>query len=287
MSEIRFEIGEVVLGLVFDDDQDHFPIEESYRKFISTDLPLVSLHHSYGDPPDLSSWQPVFDSTGVWRLFRQGDRLAIGLYSPVYGPRPYQVTVVSSDFLTGSIMTSATCFRRSEIPFPLRYPLAEVLMIHLLAQGRGILLHACAVKDGEQGILFSGVSGAGKSTTAWLWENQPGAILLSDDRVILHRQANGFNIYGTPWHGDARAAAQVSAPLEKIFILRHATKNYITPLSSADLATRLLVRAFPTFWDPAGMAFSLQLLDELSQAVPGYELGFLPDQSAVDFVRSL
>jgi hypothetical protein len=110
---------------------------------------------------------------------------------------------------------------------------------------------------------------------------------LSDDRVILHRQANGFNIYGTPWHGDARAAAQVSAPLEKIFILRHATKNYITPLSSADLATRLLVRAFPTFWDPAGMAFSLQLLDELSQTVPGYELGFLPDQSAVDFVRSL
>ena len=213
LSEIRFKIGEIVLSLVSDDDQDHFPVEESYRKFISTDLPLVTLRHTYGEPPDLSSWQPVFNSTGVWRLFRQGDHLAIGLYSPVYGPRPYQVTVVSSDFLSGSIVTSTECYPMSEIPFPLRYPLAEVLMIHLLAQGRGILLHACAVKDGKQGILFSGVSGAGKSTTAWLWENQPGAILLSDDRVILHRQANGFNIYrdSMAWRRAGGSTSQRSA----------------------------------------------------------------------------
>lgn len=286
MSEIRFKIGEIVLDL-FSEDKIQFPIEESYRKFITTELPLVKLSHRWGVPPDLSKWQLIFDSTGVWRLFGQGDQLAIGLYSPVYGPLPYQVTLVSRDFLSGSIITSAECFPKTEVPFPLRYPLAEVLVIHLLAQERGILLHACAVKDGEKGLLFSGVSGAGKSTTAWLWENQPNAILLSDDRVILHRQADRYIIYGTPWHGDARAAAQASASLEKIFILRHAAKNYILPLTPAVLATRLLVRAFPTFWNPDGMAYTLKLLDELSQAVPGYELGFLPEQSAVDFVRSL
>ena len=31
------------------------------------------------------------------------------------------------------------------------------------------------------------------------------------------------------------------------------------------------------------MTFTLQFLDELCQAVPCYELGFVPDQSAVEY----
>lgn len=47
---------------------------------------------------------------------------------------------------------------------PLEYPLAEVLMICLLAQGRGLMFHACGIDDNGRGYLFAGNSTHGKST---------------------------------------------------------------------------------------------------------------------------
>ena len=59
-------------------------------------------------------------------------------------------------------------------------------MAGLLGEGRGILQDACTLLDGEQGILFSGKSGDGKSTLAKLWIAREGIKLLNDDRVIVH-----------------------------------------------------------------------------------------------------
>lgn len=295
MSEVRFKIGDLVIALITAEplspptNQGIFSVEESYLKFVTNEPPHVVLNHHYSPPPNLQDWHKEFDTGGVWQLYTDGDQLAVALSSPAFGPAPYQVAIFSKDFLSGEIYTSPDCFPlrngQAKIPFPLRYPLAEVLMINLLGQDRGVLLHACAVKDNVHSYLFSGMSGAGKSTTARLWETQPGVILLSDDRVILRKTSDGYHIYGTPWHGDARAAAQISAPLDKIFVLRHASHNYTQALKPVDLAAHLLVRSFPTFWDPAGMAFTLKLLDELSRAIPGFELGFLPDERVIDFVR--
>jgi len=74
-------------------------------------------------------------------------------------------------------------------------------------------------------------------------------------------------------------------PLERVFIIQHADENRAVPLIPLDATSRLLVRSFPTFWDQKGMTFTLEFLSQLSQAVPCYELGFVPDESVVDFVR--
>jgi len=78
-----------------------------------------------------------------------------------------------------------------------------------------------------------------------------------------------------------------SAPLKQVFILKQAVKNYVTPLLPAQAASSLLTRAFIPLWDAAKMAFTLDFLDELCQSFPCLELGFLPDSSIVDFLRSL
>ena len=158
-------------------------------------------------------------------------------------------------------------------------------MVNLLSQGNGVLVHACAVKDGDRGLLFAGTSGAGKSTIAELWNSQGNAAILSDDRVIIRKHEGKFWIYGTPWHGSGRFASPDSVPLTRIYFLKQAPENQLRALKPVDAQTKMLVRSFPTYWNPAGMDFTLGFLDELVQEVPGYELGFVPEDSVVDFVR--
>ena len=62
-------------------------------------------------------------------------------------------------------------------------------MIHRLACGQGLEVHAVGIVDEiGRGHLFLGHSGAGKSTTARLWLEQPEIRILSDDRIVLRRQ---------------------------------------------------------------------------------------------------
>jgi hypothetical protein len=291
LREDRFEIANLVIALRSEIKQGNYfstaseAVEPGYQLFTSEASPDVVLEHHWQDPPGLKGWEKVFDNQGVWQLYQRGNEHAYALFSPIYGPAPYKLAIFQPDYSSGEIYTSRSYFDR--LPFPLRYPLAELLMINLLGQGRGVLLHACAVRDDESGLLFSGVSGAGKSTTARLWESQPSATLLSDDRIIVREKDSVFWIYGTPWHGDARVASPLAVPLERIFILRHAPQNQALRLKPFDLAARLFVRCFPPFWDQTGVEFSLQLLDRLCQSVPGYELGFVPDESVIDYVRSI
>jgi serine kinase of HPr protein (carbohydrate metabolism regulator) len=50
-------------------------------------------------------------------------------------------------------------------------------------------MHACGLVDRGDGYLFCGRSGAGKSTSAGLWQREPR--VLNDDRVLIQRSAHG------------------------------------------------------------------------------------------------
>jgi hypothetical protein len=112
-------------------------------------------------------------------------------------------------------------------------------------------------------------------------------VLLSDDRIVVRRREGRFWAYGTPWCGDVQVASPAAFPLERIFVIRHAPANGAARLRPAEAAQSLLARSFLPFWDAPGMAFTLAFLDELVQAVPCYDYGFVPDRSAVDFVRCM
>jgi hypothetical protein len=261
-------------------------VEEVYRPFLTNDEPHIVLRVRYGALPDLSDWEPVFSSGGLWRLHRRPGRWAVELASPAPGRGAYQTALVSSDFSSGEIIVSSD-LRRPRDRFPLRYPLAELLMIGMLAQGHGLMLHACAAQDGEGATVFAGVSGAGKSTMARIWLENSDATLLSDDRVILRAHDDGIWVYGTPWHGDAHVACPGRAPLRTIAFLQHGVENCAVRLAPVQAALGLLIRGFLPFWDHAGMGFSLDMMDRVCRAVPCYDLSFVPDASIVEYVRRL
>jgi len=216
----------------------------------------------------------VFDTQPNWRM--------------EYWRRKYileardRAMTLSSDFTSGDLY-----IYKNKNGFPFGYPLDQILMINLLARNRGILVHACGLQhNSSSGLLFAGISGAGKSTMANLWKKEKDVTLLNDDRVIIRKIDSKFWMYGTPWHGDAKVYANDKAPLEKIFFLRHAKKNTVRKISSMEACSRLITCLFPVFWDKKGMKFTLSFCSELLQKTPCYELGFLPDKRVLNFIRA-
>jgi hypothetical protein len=167
---------------------------------------------------------------------------------------------------------------------PLEFPIDEILINALLARRRGIELHACGVIAGGSGLLFIGNSGDGKTTTARLWQSEADEIV-SDDRVIVRADGDGWEMYGTPWHGEAEICSPSHAPLRRIYVLHKSERNGITPLGAAESVARLFSCAFPPFHDPRGLATVVDTLGALVESVPVARLSFLNDPSAVAFVR--
>lgn len=280
---VRLELGGVTFNFIPTNDCVKPRPGEFYRPFISDSDPDITLFVHYGPAPYEDLGPVIFDSGGKWVLHRTEDKLIIFIRQG-FSSAPHQIVALDTDLKGGDIYCMGDYWTTHDLS-SLGYPLEEVLVVNVLAQGRGVLLHASAVSDGGRGILFSGASGAGKSTMAIIWERQDDVEALSDDRVIVRKHGDRFWGYGTPWHGTARMSSPNAAPIDRIFLIHHAEKNSMVPLSPMDAASRLLVRSFPTFWDKQGMEFTLAFLDELAQTVPCYELGFVPNEEIVEIIR--
>ncbi|MFQ3638675.1 MAG: hypothetical protein SNJ62_01515 [Chloracidobacterium sp.] len=227
----------------------------------------------------------VFASGGTWNLYRADGGYRYDISSPVFGPQPYRVAWFDATYQTGRVWYRRDPAVVAAMSAPLEYPLDELLTTNLLARGRGVELHACAVVDTDgRGFLFVGQSGDGKTTMARLW-SRAGATVISDDRVIVRHLDGRWLMFGTPWHGEAAFAEPVAAPLTRLFVLRHGPQERSEWLSPGQAAALLFARAFPPFYDSAAIDFTVGFLGELAAALPCEVLTFTPTPAAVDYAR--
>ncbi|MFQ5457261.1 MAG: hypothetical protein ACE5FC_02230 [Myxococcota bacterium] len=224
---------------------------------------------------------------GLWNLYRDRGDLLFALGAPAEGGNLHRLARVDGAVSQGDVCITPAGDAPGFHPYPLRYPLDELLLINHLARGRGAILHACGViAPGGGGWLFVGRSGAGKSTLSDLWAPRAGATILSDDRVILRPEGDGYRMHGTPWHGDAAASSPRSAPLAGIFLLAHAAENRARAARPEDAVAHLLVNCFAPFYDAAGMDWTLAFIAALAERVSVRHLEFLPAPSAIDYLLS-
>ena len=285
---VKIGIGGIVVSVVPEGAFPGFGFDDAYRNFITEGEPEVILRLHYGKlTDDGDCGEKIFDSGSTWNFHRRNGKYLLRISYSGEDSTPDKIAILEPDFRSGEVHISDHWSNEPITLNPLLYPFAELLMINLLSQGRGILTHSCGIDNNGQGMLFAGESGAGKSTLSNLWKDKKGVTVLSDDRIIVRKMGGRFWMYGTPWHGDAKACSPEKVPLEKIFFLRHAKINKVKKIEGIAAASKLLVCSFPTFWDKKGMEFILGFIDELTREVPCYELSFVPDERVLDLVKSI
>jgi hypothetical protein len=153
--------------------------------------------------------------------------------------------------------------------------LLRILLSWKLLSYEGFLLHAATIVRDGKAYVFTGRSGAGKSTTAAM---SPQGSVLTDEISLLRREDGAWRAYGTPFWGEFKAAgSNTSAPVAGIFRLLQAAGHELTPLSKRETLRMLLPNVL---FFSADTAANQQLLEILSRAVteiPSYNLAFRKD----------
>lgn len=285
-SRLAARIGGISLGVTSAANGPLLAADEQSSEFLVADETCdLEFQVGFAERFDAGPGELLFDSGGLWKLFRNSEGYCFRFTSSYIGPLPYKQATVMPDFKTGRIELSREYFAADQPVNPLEYPLDELLWIHRLAMGQGVEVHGCGViaPDGR-GMLLTGHSGAGKSTSARLWSKHPESRVLSDDRIILRQENGRIHMYGTPWHGDAGVAEAAQSPLDAIFVLQHGKANELRPLGVVESTAELFARSFVPHHSAEGLSAVLQFFQAVTASVPCFGFSFVPDFTAVEAV---
>lgn len=144
---------------------------------------------------------------------------------------------------------------------------------HLLSRDT-LLFHGSVIAVDGEGYLFTAKSGTGKSTHTRLWREYFGerAVMVNDDKPLLHITDSGVTAYGTPWDGKHRLSTNTAVPLKGICILTRDTTNHIEQAEPHDTYP-MIVQQTNRSLTADGMKQTLSLIDRMLNVVPVYRLG--------------
>jgi len=261
--DVAVEIGGMPIRLRTDDAGFRALLEKRYAGFVrpagdsffALDVDVVHPERALSRAEELRVW----NDGGVWRLER-------GDFRAEWDPRVGR----------GKILQSLS-----------PYAIDSVLrIVHTLIQAKegGFLLHgASAIRNGRA-FVFSGVSGAGKTTISRL--APADSVLLTDEISYIRREGDSYCACGTPFAGElARLGANEAAPIERLYFLAKGPKNNIDPIDTGD-ALRMLLRNILFFADDEDLVkMVFRSACEFLGRVPAFRLTFYPDERVWDLIQ--
>lgn len=259
-------------------------LEDGYLPFVENqnvenpDFTIRCVEHlpSIGfDASDLL-FQAENEFQKFYSIYRNGNQLAFVIYNQQTNNEVQQVAFLDENFKCWTIHCEVT----DGLFLPLRYPMGPIVMHYITLKTNAVMMHASCAYDGKKARLFTGFSGAGKSTMSMLW-SKAGRQIINDDRLIVRKQDGVFFVYNTPMY---YKDIPKKAPLSSVFLISHSPENRIKKLSGAMSVSRVMAFSIQNNFDRRFIESRLDLFTELCSLVGVYELGFVPDESVVNFV---
>ena len=253
-SDIVVEIGGVPIRLRSDDPAFIRLVQNRYAGFVSSsedasfefEIQLTQPEVNSGDNDTRVTWD-----SGRW-LMQRGDFRAELNPSTARGRIKQTVNPYSLDSILRIVHTL------------------------LLARKGGFLVHSASAIRNGRAFLFSGVSGAGKTTMARL--APPDAALLTDEISYVTLQDGRFTAIGTPFFGElARVGENLHAPIECVYLLAKGLENKIEPVEGADAVRGLLGNILFFTREPESVKQVFDAALDFVNRVPVRRLTFVPD----------
>jgi hypothetical protein len=167
------------------------------------------------------------------------------------------------------------------------YSLDSVLrIVHtlILAKEGGFLLHAASAVRNGRAFLFSGVSGAGKTTLSRLAPSD--VTLLTDEISYVRRDSDGYRACGTPFAGElASVGENCSAPPAGLFFLAKGPDNKIESIDPPQAVRSLLRNILFFAEDPELVKMLFRSACDFVESVPVRRLTFTPGQRVWELIQ--
>lgn len=263
--EIRLEIGALPIVLRCDNPGFLAMLKRRYANFICNyetsnarsiclDITLIPPSRAAADGEDLE----VRFEAGRW-MMRRGD------FRAQWDPESQRGMV-----------------RQSAYPYAIDSVMRIILGLTLVRAG-GFLLHSASAIRGGRAYLFSGVSGAGKTTISRL--APPDSALLSDEISCVRRVGAEYHAFGTPFAGELGIAGQmIQAAVAALYFLRQGPCNRIGAIDPARAAAMLLRNILFFADDPALLERIFAIACDFAASVVVAELTFRPDRAVWELI---
>ncbi len=238
------------------------------------DIVLIRYHFEI---PDLSSEDPGGEIYRKipWAIYRKNKSW---MYREILENKendpPRRIVIFNDDHTLADIyLKSHDLISHSPQHALSLFPSDQLLLSRIFADRAALTLHSSGMIINGAGLVFTGQSGAGKSTIATLLKGE--GELLCDEYVVVRKWENGFRLYGTWSHGDIEEVSNNDAPLKALMFLEKSESNEIVPLKDTkEIISRIIPRIMQPlvtkdWWDK-----TLATLDQLIKEVPFYIIRF-------------
>lgn len=185
----------------------------------------------------------------------------------------------------------ARLLRKKRFAEPLEASTPEALEILVLCRRAAelsvshdtVLFHGSSLAMDGQGVIFTAVSGTGKSTHTGLWRRCFGqrVEMVNDDKPFLNISDGQVRVFGTPWRGKHRIGSNISAPVRAICVISRSPDNSLEPISRAEAFPLLLQQTYYPE-NPQSILATLKLLERLLDQVPVFRVNCNMDPDAAE-----
>lgn len=149
-----------------------------------------------------------------------------------------------------------------------------------------VLIHGSAFLFSDNGYIFVGPSGVGKSTHTRLWREHFGDAvqMINDDKPILALRHGTMILFSSPWQGKHNIGSNISGLLKGIVVLEQGEENVVRRLSRGEALPYLLQQVYkPSSF--SAVENTLEIIDHILHNIDVYFLSCKPETEAVVLMR--
>ncbi len=141
-----------------------------------------------------------------------------------------------------------------------------------LGKYQALVFHGSAVAVGEKAVVFSAISGTGKTTHTNLWlKNFKDCFVVDGDKPIIRIFDGKPFVCGTPWNGKEGMGTDKNIPLSAICRIIRSETNHIEKTKSFAFLPHLLEQIHCSKAEDA-MSHNLKIIKEFTKTVSYYNL---------------
>ncbi|MBQ6267588.1 MAG: PqqD family peptide modification chaperone [Clostridia bacterium] len=169
---------------------------------------------------------------------------------------------------------------RSDGEYEASYLLMQAYVYRLVSTG-SFMIHSAAAVYKNSGILFCGLSGAGKSTQANLWKRYLHCTILNYDKPCVINDGGAIYAHGSPWSGKERMIKNEFVPLKAIVYVVQAKQNSVRRLCPAEALSHIYLHNYVFPLTEKVEEQYLAAINAVAANVPVYELSCDISEEAV------